>query len=119
MARTLQFSGELQWPLEDGKQAAKLPLSMSLAYTSALAIEKVYAAPVTDEAVTLPMTSAKFLLLQATTEDLDIKLNGNANAVTLKAGTGFLLVWNEDGAVTAMTVTAATVPATLKGYAFA
>ncbi len=119
MARTLQFSGELQWSLEDGKQAAKLPLSLSLVYTSALAIEKVFAAPAADEAVTLPMTSAKFLLLQAQTENLDIKLNGNANAITLRAGTGFLLVWNEDGAVTALTVTAATVPATLKGYVFA
>lgn len=119
MARTLLFSGELQWPLEDGKQAAKLPLSISLVYTSALAIEKVFSAPVTDEAITLPMTSAKFLLLQAETEDIDVKLNGNTNAITLKASAGFILIWSEDGTVTGLTVSAATVPATLKGYAFA
>jgi hypothetical protein len=119
MARTLQLSGEMTWPLEDGKQAAKLPLAVSLNYTSALAIEKVFAAIVTDETVTLPMTSAKFLLLQATTEDIDVKFNGNSNAITLKASGGFILIWNGDGTITGLTVTAATVPATLKGYVFA
>lgn len=119
MARTLQFTGELNWPLEDGKQAAKLPLSMSLGYTSVLHLEKVFAAPVVDEAVTLPMASAKFLLLQANTEDLDVKINGSTTPITLKAGTGFLLVWNEDGAITSLSISAATVPATLKGYVFA
>ena len=119
MARTLTFAGELNWPIEDGKQAAKLALSTSLAYTSAFAIEKVYASTVTDEAIALPMTSAKFLLLQATTEDIDVKLNGAANAISLKASAGYLLVWNQDGAVTGITVTVATAPATLKGYAFA
>lgn len=119
MSRTLSFTGEMAWPLEDGKQAAKLPLAVSLAYTSALAIEKVFAAPVTDEVVTLPMTSAKFLLLQATTENIGVKLNGNSNAITLKAGDGFVMIWNADGTITGLTVTAATVPATLKGYVFA
>lgn len=119
MARTLKFTGEMEWPLEDGKQAAKLPLTMSLVYTSALAIEKVYAAPVADEVLALPMTSAKFLLLQALTDDVDVKVNGSANAITLKAGDGALLVWNPDGAVTGVTVTVATSPASLKGFAFA
>ena len=40
MPRTLQFAGELTWPLEDGKQAAKTNISASLVYTSALMIEK-------------------------------------------------------------------------------
>jgi len=119
MARTLSFTGEMQWPLEDGSQAAKKSLSVSLDYTSALAIEKVFAAPVADEAVTLPMTSAKFLILEAGTEDITVKLNGAATEVTLKAGAGFIMVWNEDGTITALTVSAATVPATLKGFAFA
>jgi hypothetical protein len=119
MARTLQFSGTMTWPLEDGGQAAKLALTVSLVYTSMLALEKVYAAPVADEAVALPMTSAKFMLLKATTNDVDVKLNGSANAITLKAGAGFLLVQNDDGAVTALTVTVATAPATLEGYVFA
>lgn len=119
MARTLSFTGELNWPLEDGKQAAKLPLSVSLTYTSAMHIEKVFSAGVVDEAVTLPMASAKFLLLQSTGEDIDVKLNGNANAITLKANAGFILVWNSDGTITSLTVTVSGVPATLKGYIFA
>jgi len=120
MARTLTFTGEVNWPIEDGKQAAKVALSASLVYSSAFLIEKVYAAPITDEAVVLPMTSAKFLLLQATgTEDVSVKLNGNANAIPIKATSGFVLVNNPDGAITALTVTVATAPATLRGIAFA
>jgi hypothetical protein len=120
MARTLLFSGTMQWPLEDGKQAAKLDLSVSLTYTQVLAIEKVYSAPVTDEAIVLPMSSAKFLLLKAlATEDVQVKLNGNTNAITLKAGGGFLLIQNDDGAITGVTVTTAAAPATLQGFAFA
>jgi len=119
MARTLLFNGTMQWPLQDGKQASKLDLSVSLAYTAMLAIEKVFAAPVTDEAITLPMASAKFLLLKAAgTEDVAVTLN-SGSAITLKAGGGFLLVQNDDGAITALTVTVATAPATLEGYAFA
>lgn len=119
MARTLQFTGSMLWPLEDGGQAAKLNLSAALNYTSALAIEKVYASTVTDEVVALPMTSAKFLLLRAKTNDVEVKLNGAANAITLKADSGFLLVQNDDGAITGMTVTTTTAPATLEGYVFA
>ena len=40
MPRTLSFSGTMEWPLEDGKQAAKLALAVSLTYTQALAIEE-------------------------------------------------------------------------------
>jgi hypothetical protein len=120
MARTLTFTGELSWPIEDGKQAAKVALSASLVYTSALHIEKVYATTVMDEAVDLPMTSAKFLLLQASgTENISVKLNGSAQAIVLKAGSGFILVQNPDGAITGLTVTVAAQPATLKGFAFA
>lgn len=120
MARTFTLTGELSWPIEDGKNAAKVDLAVSLAYTQALHIEKIYAAPVTDEAVVLPMTSAKFLFLQALgTEDVQVKINGNANAHTLKAGDGFLLIYNPDGDVTALTVTTAAAPATLQGWAFA
>lgn len=119
MARTLAFTGTMQWPLQDGKQAAKLDLSVSLDYTSVLALEKVYSAPVVDEALTLPMASAKFLLLQAKGDDVEVKLNGAATAITLKAGGGFLLIHNADGAITGLTVTIVTAPATLEGYAFA
>lgn len=120
MARTLTFAGEMNWPIEDGKQAAKVALAVSLAYTSALHIEKVYAATVTDEALVLPMTSAKFMILQATgTEDVSVKLNGNSNAMVLKAGSGFVMLYNPDGMITGVTVTVATAPATLKGFAFA
>lgn len=118
MARTLSFSGELNWPIEDGKQAAKVALAASIAYASALHIEKVYAAAVTDEAIVLPMASAKFLLLQALTNDITVKLNGAATSITIKAGTGFVLVFG-DGVITGVTVTTSTVPATLKGFAFA
>jgi len=120
MARTLAVTAEMGWPLEDGKQAAKIDLGLSLSYTSVLHIEKVYASTVTDEAVELPMASAKFLLLRAIgTEDVQVKINGNANALTLKAGSGYLLVYNPDGAVTSITVTVAAQPATLQGWAFA
>lgn len=119
MARTLGFSGEMEWPLEDGKQAAKLDLLESLVYTQAFHVEKLYAAPVTDEVLVLPMASAKFILMQAKTADVQFKLEGNANALTLKAGDGFFAFWNEDGAVTAMTVTAATAPASLVVFAYA
>jgi hypothetical protein len=120
MARTLALTSELSWPLEDGKQAAKVDLSLSLTYTSSLHIEKVYDAPVTDETLTLPMTSAKFLILRALgAEDVQVKLNGNANALTLKAGEGYLLLYNSDGVVTSITVTVTATPATLQGYAFA
>lgn len=120
MARTLAITAEMSWPLEDGKQAAKVDLGLSLSYTSVLHIEKVYASTVTDEAVELPMASAKFLLLRAIgTEDVQVKLNGNANALTLKAGAGYVLVYNPDGAITGVTVTVATQPATLQGWAFA
>jgi len=119
MARTLTFSGTLQWPLEDGQQAAKAVLSTSLVYTAAMAIEKVYSAAATNEVIALPMANAKFLLLQATGNDIDVKLNGSADVITIKASTGFILVWNSDGAIDGITVTVATVPATLKGYAFA
>lgn len=119
MARTLSFSGTMQWPIQDGKQAAKLDVSVSLDYTSVLALEKVYSAPVADEVITLPMASAKFLLMQAKTADVEVKVNGSANAITLKAGSGFLLIHNPDGAITAVTVTVAAAPATVEGYAFA
>ena len=119
MARTLKFTGTLEYPLEDGQQAAKAALSVSLAYTSALSIEKLYAVVATDEVVALPMTSAKFLLLQATGNDIDVKLNNSTAAITLKAGAGFIVVWNSEGAITGIKVTVGTVPATLKGYAFA
>jgi len=119
MARTLTFTGEMRWPLEDGQQAAKLPLAASLDYTEALYIENVYPAPVADEAIALPMASAKFLLIEAGTEDVDVKLNGNANAITIKADVGFVLIWNEDGAVTALTITVPTAPATFRCWAFA
>lgn len=119
MARTLLFTGEMQWPLDDGKQAAKHNLSVSLNYTSNLALEKVYAAAVTDEAVTLPMASAKLLLLEATGNDIDVKLNNASEVITLKAGAGFIMVWSSAGAITALKVTVTTVPATLKAYMFA
>lgn len=118
MARTLTFAGELQWPLEDGKQVAKVNLATSLNYASALYIEKVYSGTVTDEAIALPMSSAKFLLLQCTTNDITVKLNGSNTALTIKAASGYVLIAGE-GAVTALSVTTDTVPATLKGYAFA
>lgn len=118
MARTLSFTGEIQWPLEDGKQAAKINLAASLVYASALHIEKVYSAVVTDEVVTLPMASAKFLLLQAITNDITVKLNASTDAITIKAGTGFILIFG-DGVITALKVSTGTVPATLKGMAFA
>lgn len=120
MARTLALTSELSWPLEDGKQAAKVDLGLSFTYTSSLHSEKVYAAPVTDEAWILPMASAKFLILRALgTSDVQVKLNGNANAHTLKAGAGYLLIYNPDGDITAVTVTVATSPATLQGWTFA
>lgn len=120
MARTLTLTGEMNWPIEDGKQAAKVALSVSLTYTSALHIEKVFAAPAADEALVLPMTSAKFLMLQATgTEDVSVKLNSSTVALTIKAGTGFMLLYNPDGMITGITVTVVTAPATLKGFAFA
>jgi len=118
MARTLQFTGEMQWPLEDGKQAAKLPLSVALNYTSVLTIEKVFAAGVVDEAITLPMSSAKFMLLQASGESVTVKLNGAATAINLKADGGFVMVWNADGAITSLTLTVTLVPATFKAYLF-
>lgn len=111
MARTLGFSGEMEWPLEDGKQAAKLDLLEGLVYTQAFHVEKLYAAPVVDEALVLPMASAKFILMQAKTDDVQVKLEGNANALTLKADAGFFAFWNEDGGVTAITVTTAAAPA--------
>ena len=119
MARTLSFTGELSWPLEDGKQAAKTNLTASLVYTSALMIEKQFSVAATDEVVALPMASAKLLLLQAVTADLEIKLNDSAETITLKAGAGWLLVYNPDGTITGVKVSTTTVPATLKGYAFA
>lgn len=119
MARTLSFTGELSWPLEDGKQAAKTNLTASLVYTSALMIEKQFSVAATDEVVALPMASAKLLLLQAVTADVEVKLNGGDEAVTIKAGTGFMLVFNSDGAITNLKVSTTTVPATLRGYAFA
>ena len=36
MARTFTLTGEMNWPIEDGKQAAKVALAVSLEYTSAL-----------------------------------------------------------------------------------
>jgi hypothetical protein len=120
MSRTLTLTGEINWPIEDGKQAAKIDLAISLAYTSALHIEKVFSSPVVDEDVDLPMTSAKFLFLRALgTEDVTVKLNGNSNAHTLKAGEGFLLIHNPDGDITALTVSNAAAPATIQGWAFA
>ncbi len=119
MARTLGFSGEMEWPLEDGKQAAKLNLLEGLVYTQSFQVEKLYAAPVTDEALVLPMASAKFILMQAKSGDVQMKLNGNANAITLKADAGFFAFWNEDGAITALSVTTAAAPASLVVYAFA
>lgn len=118
MARTLSFSGEVTWPLEDGKQAAKVNLAASVVYASALHIEKVYSTVVTDEVVALPMASAKFLLLQALTNDISVKLNNDTVALVIKAGTGFILVFG-DGAITGLKVTTSTVPATLKGFVFA
>ncbi|MAG64340.1 MAG: hypothetical protein CMK74_00470 [Pseudomonadales bacterium] len=119
MARTLTVTSEVNWPLEDSKQAAKLPLTVSLAYTSEASVEKVYTATATDEAVALPMASAKFLLLRAKDNDITVKLNGNSNALTLKKDTGFLMFWNSGGTVTSLTVTVATAPATFKMLAFA
>ena len=75
MPRTLQFAGELTWPLEDGKQAAKTNISASLVYTSALMIEKQFSIPAVDQPLALPMAGAKFVLLQATTADVNVKLN--------------------------------------------
>lgn len=119
MARTLSFSGTLSWPLEDGQQSAKVVLSTSLAYTSALYIEKLYTSTATDEDVALPMTAAKFMLLQAQTADITVKLNGSTTTIALKAGTGYVLVNNSDGTIDEIKVTVAAAPATLKGYLFA
>jgi hypothetical protein len=120
MARTLALTAELNWPIEDGKQAAKIDLGLSMTYTSSLHIEKVYASTVTDEVLELPMTTAKFLILRAIgTEDVQVKLNGNANAITLKAGAGYVMIYNPDGTITGVTVTVAAQPATLQGWAFA
>jgi hypothetical protein len=119
MARTLQFSGTFTWPLEDGQQAAKKVLTVALNYAAALAIEKPFAAPVIDEALALPVASVKTLFLEAKDGDITVKLNGSTQAVTLKAGKGFLLYQNDDGGITDVTVTVAAVPATLKGMAFA
>ena len=119
MARTLSFTGQMNWPLEDGKQAAKADVAFSLNYAEALSIEKVYSSTVADDPVVLPMASAKFLLLRAKTADIAVKLNGSATAITVKAGAGFLCVNNPDGAITGLTVTVATAPATLELYAFA
>jgi len=119
MARTLTFTGEMSWPLEDGKQAAKANVSISLAYTSSISTEKVFSGTVTDEAVALPMASAKFMMIRAKTEDISFKVNGGDQPIILKGDAGFFLVYNPDGAITALTVTVATSPASLEFYAFA
>jgi hypothetical protein len=119
MARTLQFSGTLTWPLEDGKQAAVHSLAFSLVYASALYVEKPYSVAAVDEDVALPMTSAKALLVEAGQADLQVKLNSSTVAITVKAGTGFMLIVNPDGAITGVKVSTTAVPATLKMYVFA
>ena len=119
MARQLLMDATIQWPLETDKQPAKVPLSVALTYTSEMSVEKVYAAPVADEAVALPMASAAFLLVRAVDNDIDVKLNASANAITVEADGGFIMIWNPSGTVTAMTVTIVTSPATLKVLAFA
>ena len=119
MARTLQFAGELTWPLEDGKQAAKTNLSASLVYTAALLLEKQFSVAAVDEVIALPMASAKFVLLQATTADVNVKLNDSAEDIVIKAGTGWVMLYGSDGVVTSIKVSTTTVPATLKVYAFA
>lgn len=118
MARTLSFTGTMTWPLESDGQAAKVTVNSSLVYASAMAIEKVYSATVVDEVIDLPMSSAKFVLLRAKTADVDVKLNGAATAVTLKADAGYLILYNGDGSLTGLTVSVATAPATLEGYLF-
>ena len=119
MPRTLQFAGELTWPLEDGKQAAKTNISASLVYTSALMIEKQFSIPAVDQPLALPMASAKFVLLQATTADVNVKLNDSAEDIVIKASTGWVMLYGSDGVVTSIKVSTTTVPATLKIYAFA
>lgn len=119
MARTVKFSGNVEWTLEDNQTAAKMPLACELSYTSSLQIEKVYTAVVTDEVIALPMASAKFLVLKALTNDVTIKLNNSTTDIPIKAGTGFVLIWNPDGAITSLKVSIGVAPATLKGYAFA
>ena len=119
MARTLTFAGELTWPLEDGKQAAKHNLAISLAYTAALYVEKPFSVTAIDEVIDLPVASAKLLLIEAGSADLQIKLNNSTIAITVKTGTGFILIHNPDGAITGVKVSTTTVPATLKMYVFA
>jgi hypothetical protein len=104
--------------MEDGKQAAKIPVSSSLVYEEALAIENKYTGTVTDETVTLPMATAKFLLVRCSGENVSVKLNGGG-AITVTKGTGFIMLWSSDGAITALSVTVASVPATLKVLTFA
>lgn len=120
MARTLSVTTTMNWPVQDGKNAAQLVLTTSLTYTQMLVIEKVYSSPVAGEAITLPMTSAKFLILQSLgTEDVEVFINGSTDSIMLKAGDGYVVVQNPDGAVTSLEVTVAAEPATLQGYAFA
>ncbi len=117
MARTLTVSAEVQWPMEDGKQAAKIPLVTSLVYEEAVALENKYTGAVTDEAVTLPMTTAKFLLVRCSGENVSVKLNGGG-AITVTKSTGYIMLWSSDGAITSLSVTITSVPATLKILAF-
>jgi hypothetical protein len=122
MARELKVTATVEWPMVAGQQAMKIPLAVALTYEEAVAIENKYASPVTDEAVTLPMTTAKFLLVQCTGENASIKINGGgAIPITKTVGTtgGFAMVWSNDGAITALSVTLAAAPATVTILAFA
>jgi hypothetical protein len=108
----------MEWPLEDGQQASKLPFSFSLEYTDQNSIEKTYTATVADEVIPIP-ASTKALVLRAKTNDVDIKLNGASTVITLKAGAGYLIITNPDGNITGVTATVTTATAVLEGYAFA
>lgn len=118
MARELKVTATVEWPMVAGQQAMKIPLSVALAYEEAAAIENKYASPVTDEVVTLPMATAKFLLVQCTGENASIKANGGG-AINITKATGFAMVWSNDGAITSLSITLAAAPAVVTILAFA
>jgi hypothetical protein len=119
MARTMIITATMEWPLENGQQASKLPLTFNLEYTDQNSLEKTYAAPISNDPIPLPTNGAKAIVLRAKTADVDVKINGSATSIKLKAGNGFIIITNGDGNVTSLTATVVTAPAKLEGYAFA
>ena len=121
MAKTVNVTGNLQIPNEDGGAPAPFDLKLSFVYTQKVETDLSYSATVTDAPIslgTMATGGAKLVLVKSPVGGCTMKFNGETIAWPILAG-GYLLYANPSGGFITAALVSVTGVATVQFLALA